>query len=302
MFGVLNVYKPGGWSSRDVVNRVQRLVRPHKVGHAGTLDPIATGVLLTAIGPATRLIEYAQRLRKEYRGTFLLGRRSETEDIETPAQEVENAPRPTLFQVQAAAAGFVGEIQQRPSRHSAVKVAGQRAYELARAGADFELAPRPVMIYGLRVIRYEYPELVLDVECGAGTYIRALGRDLAGALGTSAVMTGLERTRVGAFRASQGVDFDRLLEGVAPHVQSASFLVDALKSLTVTHEELRELGYGRAIEKLGRRLEVPRQPTGVAYEEIAAFDAEKNVVAVLVERRPGLLSPVRNFSQPAPSA
>jgi tRNA pseudouridine55 synthase len=273
-------------------------VRPHKAGHAGTLDPLATGVLLVAVGRATRLVEYAQRLRKEYRASFLLGRRSDTEDAESPIEEVENPPETKLRQLEAALANFIGAIEQRPSRHSAIKVEGRRAYQLARAGADFELAPRTVVIHHVAIVSYRYPELVLDVECGAGTYIRALGRDLAESLGTDAVMAALERTRVGAFEVSKAVTVDDLLAGLESHLQTPIFLVDALERLTVTREELRELEHGRPIEKRDRRIEVPSQPTGVAYDEIAALDGDNNLVAILRERKPGLLYPMRNFSQP----
>ena len=298
MFGVININKPPTWTSRDVVNRVQGLVRPHKAGHAGTLDPLATGVLLVAVGQATRLIEYAHRLRKEYRATFLLGRHSDTEDVESPIEELHNPPEPTLRQLEGVLPNFVGEIQQRPSRHSAIKVDGHRAYDLARAGTDFELAPRTVAIHRVEIVRYNYPELVLDVECGAGTYIRALGRDLAESLGTAAVMAALERTRVGALHVSRGINVDDLLAGIEPHLMSPTFLVDALSWLTVTREEQRELSHGRAIDKRDRRIEVSSQSAGVAYDEIAALDADKNLVTILHERKPGLLSPVRNFSQP----
>jgi tRNA pseudouridine55 synthase len=296
MFGVLNINKPSGWTSRDVVNLVQRLVRPHKCGHAGTLDPLATGVLLVAVGQATRLIEYAHRLRKKYSGVFLLGRRSDSEDVESPVEVLANQPRPTLQQLEAAAAQFIGEIQQRPSRYSAIKVKGRRAYELARAGEDFELAPRAVTIYRIGV-DYRYPELILDVECGSGTYIRALGRDLAEAVGTSAVMAALARTQVGALHMPSGVTVDELRAGVEPHLLSPTFLVDALPRLTVNQDELRELCHGRPLEKRERRVEAPAQAAEPSGCEIAAFDEDKKLVAVLRERKAGLLSPVRNFSQ-----
>src|SRR5262245_1652765 len=138
MFGVFNINKPAGLTSRDVVNRVQRRVRPHKAGHAGTLDPLATGVLLVFVGGATRLIEHAQRLRKSYRGTFLLGRRSDTDDVEQDVELVAGAPEPTREEIESALPRFTGEILQRPPRHSAVKIAGQRAYKLARQGVEFE--------------------------------------------------------------------------------------------------------------------------------------------------------------------
>lgn len=299
MFGVLNINKPYGWTSRDVVNRVQRLVRPAKAGHAGTLDPLATGVLLVAVGQATRLIEYCHRLPKQYRATFLLGQRSETEDLESPVDVLADSPVPTGEQVRQAASRFIGEISQRPSRHSAVKVDGRRAYDLARSGADFELPPRTVVIHSLQVVSFRYPELVLEVECGAGTYIRALGRDLAAALETCAVMTSLERTSVGLLHVTRAVSVEALLDGCEPHLVTPTHLVDALEWLTVNRDEIRKLRHGQPIEKRNRRIDIPSMPTGVRYDEIVAVDAERNLVAILRERKPGELWPVRNFSQPA---
>src|SRR5437868_5550844 len=134
MFALLNVNKPAGITSRDVVNRLQRLVRPAKVGHAGTLDPLATGVLVVCLGQATRLIEYVQQMPKTYHGTFLLGRESDTEDIEGDVKELPNAPRPSRAEIDAALPQFVGRIEQRPPAYSALKVGGERAYDKARRG------------------------------------------------------------------------------------------------------------------------------------------------------------------------
>src|SRR5436190_8799230 len=199
MFGLLNVDKPSGLTSRDVVNRVQRLVKPHKVGHAGTLDPLASGVLVVCVGPATRLIEYVQRMPKRYLATFLLGRRSETEDIEGAVTELTDTPVPTVEQAHGALPNFVGRIQQLPPAFSALKVDGQRAYALARKGETPDLQPRPIEVYSVELVEYSYPQLVLDIRCGSGTYVRSLGRDIARALGTEAVMSALVRTEIGPF-------------------------------------------------------------------------------------------------------
>ena len=193
-FGLLCVNKPVGMTSRQAVNVVQRLARPAKVGHAGTLDPLADGVLVVGVGSATRLLEYVQQMRKRYVGTFLLGRSSPTEDTEGQVTECPDAPVPTLDEIGSAAARWTGRIAQRPPAFSALKVAGRRAYDLARRGKLPQLAPRPVDVFQIEIRRYQYPELVLNVECGGGTYIRSLGRDLAESLGTAAVMSALTRT------------------------------------------------------------------------------------------------------------
>jgi tRNA pseudouridine55 synthase len=294
MFAVLNINKPAGLTSRDVVDRVKRLVRPHKVGHAGTLDPIATGVLLVCVGQATRLVEYAQRLPKSYHGTFLLGRRSETDDVERDVEIVSGARTPTLAEVEAALPRFVGSIAQRPPRHSAVKIAGQRAYQLARRGVAFEPAAKTVEIHRLEIVRYDYPELQLAVECGSGTYIRSLGRDLAESLGTSAVMSALDRTAIGCFSTTTALRHEQLIDEWQLHLQSPALLVAGLSSLTVTPAELRELQHGRPIQADPQRYSKQTSPT----EEIAALDASGNLVALLDQRRPGQLMATRNFTQP----
>ena len=154
MFGLLNLSKPAGVTSRDLVNRVQRLVKPHKVGHAGTLDPLASGVLVVCLGSATRLIEYVQRMPKRYLATFLLGRQSETEDIEGTVTELVDPPVPTEAQLLAALPNFIGVIQQLPPAFSALKVEGKRAYEMARQGEIPDLKPRPIEVHSIDLIEY----------------------------------------------------------------------------------------------------------------------------------------------------
>jgi tRNA pseudouridine55 synthase len=275
------------------VNRVQRLVRPAKAGHAGTLDPIASGVLLVCVGQATRLIEYAQQLPKSYRGLFLLGRRSASDDIESEVEIVEGARQPTAGEIESALGSFRGEILQRPPLHSAVKIGGRRAYQLARQGVDFETAAKTVAIHRLRVVRYEYPELVLEIDCGSGTYIRSLGRDLAVELGTCAVMAELERTAIGEFTLERAVRPDLLDGDWRQHLIPPANLLASLPSLAVSDDELRELQHGRSIRREGSSARVPKNG------EVAAFDQHGDLVAILAERRSGEWWPVRNFTQPA---
>ena len=152
--GLLNLNKPGGLTSRRMVDLVQRLALGAKAGHAGTLDPLATGVLVVCVGAATRLIEYVQRMRKSYRATFLLGRHSPTEDIEGEVTFLENPPVPTLAQIHAAAETLTGAIKQRPPAYSALKIEGRRAYAMARKGETVALEARTVEIYRIEVQRY----------------------------------------------------------------------------------------------------------------------------------------------------
>lgn len=299
MFGVLNINKPAGWTSRDVVNRVQKLVRPNKVGHAGTLDPLATGVLIVCVGQATRLIQYAHRLPKSYRATFLFGRSSPTDDIEGDITLVEPAVPPTLEQIESILPAFLGTISQRPPAYSALKVQGQRAYKLARQGHDFQLAARPVVVHSLQVVSYHYPELVLDVQCGTGTYIRSLGRDLAEAVGNSAVMSALERQWIGNFHVNRSVTLDDLADGVETHLLSARSLVDALPSVGLTDEEIQRLRRGLAIAGGDRNLQpAPWQVSRISAEAVGV-DQRGRVVAILRATDDGQFRPICNFAPPA---
>ena len=197
--GVLAVDKPSGLSSREVVNRVGRAVGMRTVGHAGTLDPLATGVVVVCIGKATKLVDFIHELPKSYRGVFLLGRSSPSDDIETDVTPEADPVRPTAAAIETAASTQRGEIHQRPCDYSAKQVNGQRAYRLAREGKPVALASKLVRIDRLHVVSYDWPRLELEVDCSTGTFIRALGRDLAAAAGTTAVMEQLVRTSVGPF-------------------------------------------------------------------------------------------------------
>ena len=286
-YGILNLNKPPGVTSRDLVNRIQRLARPAKVGHAGTLDPLATGVLVVCVGAATRLIEYVQRMPKGYTGTFLLGRTSETEDVDGQVTQLDDPPIPTREQLVTASAALVGRIEQRPPIYSALKVGGRRAYALARKGHAVELKPRPVTVHRLEVKAYDYPELTLDVECGSGTYIRSIGRDLAESLGTAAVMSGLVRTKIGRFVIEESLDPQHLTQqNWANRLLPASQAVGCLPCLELSAEEIAEIRHGRLISKVAEE--------GSA-EEFAAVDGSGRLVAVLTRRGPGLLGPLRNL-------
>jgi tRNA pseudouridine55 synthase len=293
--GILNVNKPAGCTSRDAVTRIDHLTRPAKCGHAGTLDPLATGVLVVCVGQATRLIQYVQRLPKKYEATFLLGRRSRTDDTEGDVELVSGAPEPTQFELEAALQQFVGEIQQRPPAHSAIKLAGERAYSLARRGVEFELPARPVMVHRLEVMRYEYPELELAIECGSGTYVRSLGRDLAAELGTSAVMSALVRTAIGEFRVEDAISLDALTnDSLATHLQPPLTALGGLPQVALNEKQLIELRHGRPIEM--RNLKpVPAAPAAPNIEW-AAIDSAGQLAAILFEKQPNQLWPARNFS------
>ena len=247
-FGFLNVDKPAGWTSRKVVDHVKRLIKPAKVGHAGTLDPLATGVLVLCLGPATRLVPYVQNLHKVYRAQFRFGCRSPSDDVESEIEAIAGGAPVTRDQIEANLPRFLGTISQIPPAFSAVKVRGRRAYELARKGRSVPLKAREVRIDSLQVIGYDDEQLTLDVTCGSGTYIRSLGRDLAESLGTGAVMTALTRLSVGPYSLQAAVSPDEITkESVSGFLQPPQSGLAGLPALTPTSESLGLLRRGLRI-------------------------------------------------------
>jgi len=203
--GLLNLYKPTGPSSAAYVYRLRRVFGIRKVGHAGSLDPFADGVLLACVGSATKLVEKLMGLPKEYRTTLRLGVTNRSFDTELPFSPVEGAKQPTASQIEAALAAFRGEIEQVPPAFSAIKIEGVASYELARRSKTVEIKPKRVRIDRIELLEYAWPLATLDIQCGRGTYIRAIARDLGEVLGCGACCQTLTRTAVGPFRIEDSV-------------------------------------------------------------------------------------------------
>ena len=198
---VLLVDKPAGWTSFDAVNRLRRpLGKGGKIGHAGTLDPLATGLLICCTGAFTKRIETYQKQPKEYTGIIRLGASTPTYDLESEPENPQPYAHLAKEEIAAAAQAFVGDILQQPPAHSAIKKGGKRAYEIARAGGDPKLQPRPVTITAFDITGVEGPDVHFRVACGTGTYIRSLAHDLGVALGCGAHLAQLRRTAIGDFR------------------------------------------------------------------------------------------------------
>jgi tRNA pseudouridine55 synthase len=212
MTGILNIDKPAGNTSARIVGRVKRLLpKGTKIGHAGTLDPFATGVLPLLIGKATKWCESMMDRPKSYETTVRLGANTATDDLESQAVPYPDiAAPPTIEQIEVAVRKFVGPIMQIPPAFSALKVGGRRAYDLARNGKPVELKPRSVMVYGLTVVEYAWPDLKLSVDCGRGFYVRSLARELGEALGVGGYLTTLRRTRVGPFTVDNAIGFEKI--------------------------------------------------------------------------------------------
>ena len=296
MFGLLNINKPSGLTSRAVVNNIERLTRPFKAGHAGTLDPLATGVLIVGVGPATRLLEYVQQMPKTYRATFLFGQYSETDDIEGEVEILHNPEIPSLNDIGTCVDQFCGTILQRPPKYSALKIGGRRAYDLARRGKSVELSARPVTIHSLRIICYAYPKLKLELTCSGGTYVRSIGRDLATALGTSAVMSSLCRTAVGNFTERKSTSLQHLHPGsFVDHLLPPQLAVTTISPHTLSDEQAKDISYGRKIEV------EPRENDSMRAETMAAF-WDGTLIAILRRGGPNQWHPQKVFSTPGCAA
>ena len=210
-FGFLNIDKPLHLTSHDVVARVRRGFKIKKVGHAGTLDPLATGVLIICVGRATRMSEYAMASRKQYRAVIELGKSTTTYDAEGEFVTEVDASYLTQEDIQAVLPTFTGAIEQLPPMHSAVKQGGKKLYELAREGKTVERKARNVTIYDLTISAWDLPRFTLDVTCSSGTYIRSLAHDIGAALGVGGYLAGLVRTASGAFRVENALQLDDVL-------------------------------------------------------------------------------------------
>jgi tRNA pseudouridine55 synthase len=308
--GLIVVDKPGGLTSHDVVARIRRLAGTRRVGHAGTLDPMATGVLVVGVEKATRLLGHLTLTDKEYQAIIRLGQATDTGDAEGTVTTGRAAGHLSLAQVQAAAAALTGEIQQVPPTVSAIKVAGRRAYQLTREGAPPVLKPRPVTVWSftvqaVRPARADSPDpgspgtgspgtgpadpapgdlLDVDVEvrCSSGTYIRALARDMGEALGVGGHLTRLRRTRVGPYDLSVAHTLDELAAQltVLPLAQAAAA---AFPVRELTADQARSLSHGGRLPG-----------TGGETGPVAAFGPDGTLIA-LVQDKDGLARPLAVF-------
>jgi tRNA pseudouridine55 synthase len=273
--GLVIVDKPSGWTSHDVVARIRRLAGTRRVGHAGTLDPMATGVLVVGVEKATRLLGYLALGDKDYAATIRLGASTDTDDAEGQIQARAPAGAVTRPALAAALAALTGEIQQVPPGISAIKVGGKRAYRLAREGAAPELAARTVTVSKLDLLAAapegDYLDLDVAVTCSSGTYIRAIARDLGAVLGVGGHLTALRRTRVGPYDAGSARTLDQL---------AAAFEVLPLADAAATAFRRRDLSAAEASSVAhGGRL----QASGAGPGPVAGFGPDGSLVALLTE-------------------
>jgi tRNA pseudouridine55 synthase len=297
--------KPEGLGSTQAVGRVRRLFEAQKAGHAGTLDPLATGVLPIALGEATKTVPFLIEADKAYRFTIAWGTSTASFDADGAVTATSDV-RPSPDAVAKALEGFVGEIRQVPPAFSAVKVDGERAYDLARAGVAVDLAPRCVVIHAARVADApDADHAVLEIACGKGTYVRSLAHDLATMLGACGHVQALRRTRVGPFAVENAVTLEQLtdlcdrgrgLEALAP-VETA---LDDIPALAVTNEEAFKLSQGRPIVLLPRQVETLKarllSPDGEGFASRTVLAMGTGGPAAICEMRAGQLRPVRVFN------
>jgi tRNA pseudouridine55 synthase len=287
--GLLIVDKPAGWTSHDVVAKIRKLAATKRVGHAGTLDPMATGVLVVGVERATRLLGYLTLTEKEYTATIRLGQTTDTDDADgtvidsVPVAAIDDAD------LQRAVSALTGQISQVPPGVSAIKIGGQRSYRLARAGQPPELAPRTVTVREFAVLAVRSAAHVVDVDarvtCSSGTYVRALARDLGAALGVGGHLTALRRTRVGPYPASEARTLDQLTAelGLIPLAVAAAA---AFPRRDLTQEQASAVAHGARLAE-----------TGTGEQPVAAFAPDGALVALLTDAD-GRARPLCVFASP----
>jgi len=283
--------KPYGLGSTSAVGKVRWLFTAQKAGHAGTLDPLATGILPIALGEATKTVPFMVYAKKSYQFTLTFGENTDTWDTEGKVTETSDV-RPKIDDIHKALPQFIGDIEQIPPRYSAIKVDGKRSYDLARSGEVVELNPRQVTVDSYELLEFDGNAATFEVGCGKGTYIRSLARDLAAALGTCGHVTMLRRTRVGPFTLEQSFTLDALENlchrgGVSGALRPVETPLDDIPVLALTEQEAIELKHGRAIA-------VPPSFTAENSEWILAILEDK--VVALCDIFDGQLRPKRVFN------
>jgi len=302
--GILVIAKPGGPTSHDVVALVRRLAATKRVGHGGTLDPFASGVLPVFLGHGTRVVEYHSGDRKGYRATVCFGASSSTDDLEGELVP-SGGPAPDRDAVEAALAGFRGAISQRPPAFSAIKVGGRRAYAMARAGETVVLAEREVTIHELTMLEWdgsdpERPIAILDVVCSAGTYIRALARDLGETLGSAAYLGSLVRTASGPFVLDDAVALDAVRdaaaggpEGLLPLLKPIDTGLEAFPEVVLTDAETLAVARGQFVS--------PATCLPGHSDHYRLRDPDGTLIAI-ASSSGGRLAPDKVFVSPTPAA
>lgn len=290
--GILLVDKPPGWTSHDVVARVRGLSGQRQIGHSGTLDPMATGLLVLCLGRATRLVEYMVGHDKAYQGVIQLGTSTATDDAEGEVVERAAVPTLTADDLRRVAVAFTGRIEQVPPAYSAVKVAGQRAYAVARRGGAVALAARAVIVHELALELDASDRLRIDVRCGSGTYVRSLARDIGAALGALGHLAALRRTKVGAFGVDEAVPLAALTE--VPRERFAELLLPVDEGVLDLDAAIVSDGHGALLAHGGRIQAVAERPA----EHARVYTVTGEFVGIGAVDVPGVVRPVKVLTVP----
>ncbi len=279
--GLLNIDKPKGITSHDVVARIRKLAGQRRVGHAGTLDPLATGVLLVCLGQTTRLIEYLVPGQKQYRATFYFGLTTDTLDAEGQVLAEKDTSGLTEVQLRQVLPAFVGRLDQIPPLFSAIKKGGQPLYKRARAGQTIEVEPRPVTIHALEWVSWQPPHLTLDIACSPGTYIRSLARDVGEAVGTGAHLVELTRTASGSWHLAEAVSLEQLEHDPnwLHYLHPLDRAVTHLPQVILTEEMVLHV-------KQGRQVEIDLGSNGTDLPITRAYTPDGDFLAILTLAEP----------------
>ncbi len=260
MFGFINLYKPTGFTSHDCVSKVRRLINTKKVGHGGTLDPLATGVLPIAVGKATRLLQFLPET-KVYRALIRLGMSTSTDDLEGEVISSHSASHISKEKISSFLDNFEGQIEQIPPMYSAIKKHGKKLYELARKGESVEVPPRIVNIYQIKILNFfpgEFPEVELEISCGPGTYIRAIARDLGAMLDVGGTLANLIRIESCGMKLEDSIDFDTINQQIH---QNSLTLIDPglilshLEFISLNAHDAKRWCYGQTIDLIDNESE-----------------------------------------------
>ena len=288
MDGILNINKPTGMTSHDVVGKVRKLLSQRRVGHAGTLDPGASGVLPVCVGQATRVAEYLSESGKAYRATLVFGVVTDTYDAEGAVVQEADASALTRQQIEALLPSFLGAQMQVPPRYSAIKLAGQPAYKRARAGEQIMLDARPITISRLEIVDWQPPTLMLDIECSKGTYIRSLAYDLGERSGYGAYLRNLVRTRSGPFVLSESISLEQLAEAVERgevwrYLHAPEKALEYALALVLDTETAARVRHGNAFSGAPEQAGVNSRELARVYDQegrflaVAAWDADRSL-------------------------
>jgi tRNA pseudouridine55 synthase len=273
MNGILNINKPEGPTSSNIVSRIKKIIDQKRVGHAGTLDPAASGVLPICFGQGTRVVEYLMDSTKDYRAEIEFGKTTDTYDATGSTTSLKDASSIDNNQIETALSNFLGEIQQVPPIYSALKYKGKPYYELARAGIDVEIASRPVVVHNIAVLDWQPPVVTIDVTCGKGTYIRSIAHDLGQIIGCGAYMKSLVRRKYGPFSIENAVTVDELEQSYAgsdwqKHIHPIDSVLLHLQAIVVNDDTVQDIQHGRIIDNTNiSRKTVKEQSRTVQFHE-----------------------------------